>query len=234
MPHEAQSVIMTRHKITRSRNEMTSIADLRQEYSAGGLSESDAGNDPFALFRRWFEQALAAGLHEPNAFALATATPDGVPSVRLVLLKMLDDRGLTFYPNLESRKGHEKAANPRVALVFPWHPLERQVRAEGTVEVVTPAESDAYFATRPLGSRLGAWASAQSDEIPGREYLEKQHTALMAKYPDGNVPRPPNWGGYRVLPSAFEFWQGRPSRLHDRIAFTHRPDGSWAKSRLAP
>ena len=210
------------------------LADLRHEYSAGGLSEADAGDDPFALFRRWFDEALAAGLHEPNAFTLATCTPDGVPSARLVLLKALDARGFTFFTNYDSRKGRELAANPRVALVFPWHPLERQARVEGTVEIVTPAESDAYFVTRPLGSRLGAWASAQSDVIPGREFLEKQHAALMAKYPDGNVPRPPNWGGYRVLPMLFEFWQGRPSRLHDRIVFTRRADGSWARSRLSP
>jgi pyridoxamine 5'-phosphate oxidase len=213
---------------------MSSIADLRREYASGGLSEAQAGDDPFALFRTWFDQALAAGLHEPNAFALATCTCDGTPAVRLVLLKMLDDRGFTFFSNYDSRKGREMAANPQVALVFPWHGLERQVRVEGLVEVVTPAESDDYFVTRPLGSRLGAWASAQSTTIPGREFLEQQHAALMAKYPDGNVPRPPNWGGYRVLPSVFEFWQGRPSRLHDRIVFTRQTDGSWARSRLSP
>jgi pyridoxamine 5'-phosphate oxidase len=211
-----------------------SLAELRREYSAAGLTEADAGDDPFALFRRWFDQALAAGLHEPNAFALATSTPDGLPSARLVLLKALDARGFTFFTNSDSRKAREMAANPRVAMVFPWHPLERQVRVEGTVEVVTPAESDAYFVTRPLGSRLGAWASAQSAVIPDRAFLEKRHAELMAKYPDGNVPRPPNWGGYRVLPDLFEFWQGRASRLHDRIVFARRADGSWAKSRLSP
>ena len=213
---------------------MPSIDSMRQEYSAGGLTEADAGADPFALFRRWFEQAVAAGLHEPNAFALATATPEGSPSVRLVLLKMLDARGFTFFTNFDSRKGNEMAANPAVALVFPWHALERQVRVEGTVEVVTPEESDNYFATRPLGSRLGAWASAQSREIPDRAFLEVQHAELMAKYPDGNVPRPANWGGYRVLPTVFEFWQGRPSRLHDRIQFTRQADGSWRRCRLSP
>ena len=147
---------------------MPTLAEMRQEYSAGGLTEADAGDRPVPLFRRWFEQAVAAGLHEPNAFALATATPEGSPSVRLVLLKMLDARGFTFFTNFDSRKGNEMAANPAVALVFPWHALERQVRVEGTVEVVTPEESDSYFATRPLGSRLGAWASAQSREIPDR------------------------------------------------------------------
>ena len=210
------------------------LADLRQEYSVGGLSEADAGGDPFALFRKWFDQALAGGMHEPNAFALATATSGGAPSVRLVLLKALDDRGFTFFTNYDSRKGAEMAANPRVALAFPWHALERQVRVEGSVEVVTPAESDDYFVNRPLGSRLGAWASSQSATIPDRSFLERRHAELMAKYPDGNVPRPPNWGGYRVLPTVFEFWQGRPSRLHDRIRFTRRPDATWARGRLSP
>ena len=211
------------------------IAHLRQEYAAGGLTEADAGDDPVALFRRWFEQALAAGIHEPNAFALATSTLDGVPSVRLVLLKMLDDRGFTFFTNYDSRKAREMATNPRVALVFPWHALERQVRVEGSIEVVTTEESDAYFVTRPLGSRLGAWASAQSAVIPDRAFLEAQHAALLAKYPDGNVPRPPNWGGYRVLPTVFEFGQGRPSRLHDRIRFTRSTaTATWTRERLSP
>jgi len=213
---------------------MPSIADLRREYSAGGLTEVEAGTDPFSLFGRWFDQAKAAELSDPNAMTLATAATDGFPSARAVLLKALDNRGFTFFTNYDSRKGREMAENPRVALVFLWHQLERQVRVEGTVEVVTPTESDAYFVTRPLGSRLGAWASRQSEVIPSREFLEVQHAELMAKYPDGNVPRPPNWGGYRVLPTAIEFWQGRPSRLHDRILFTRRDDGSWAKVRLSP
>jgi pyridoxamine 5'-phosphate oxidase len=213
---------------------MPSLAAMRQEYSLGGLSESQAGSDPFTLFRLWFQEAVDAGLHEPNAMVLATATPDAIPSARMVLLKRLDDRGFTFFTNYHSRKGREMAENPAVALVFPWHELERQVRVEGAVEVVTPVESDEYFATRPLGSRLGAWASEQSREIPDRAFLEAQHRELMAKYPDGNVPRPANWGGYRVLPALMEFWQGRPSRLHDRIQFTRQPDGSWARIRLAP
>ena len=212
---------------------MRSLAAMRQEYSYGGLSEAEAGGDPFALFHRWFEQAVEAGVHEPNAMVLATATLEGIPSARLVLLKMLDQRGFTFFTNYDSRKGREMAANPSVALVFPWHALERQVRVEGTVEMVTPEESDSYFATRPLGSRLGAWASAQSREIPDRAFLEAQHTELMAKYPDGNVPRPANWGGYRVLPTLFEFWQGRPSRLHDRIRYV-RDGAAWRVERLSP
>jgi pyridoxamine 5'-phosphate oxidase len=213
---------------------MSILAALRQEYLTGGLSEADAGTEPFALFRHWLEQAILAELPEPNAMVLATATPDGVPSARLILLKALDERGFTFFTNYDSRKGHEMAANPRVALVFPWHAIERQVRVEGAVEKVTPAESDDYFRNRPLGSRLGAWASRQSDVIPDREFLERRHAELMAKYPDGTVPRPEFWGGYRVIPAVIEFWQGRPSRLHDRIRFTKRSDGTWARERLSP
>jgi pyridoxamine 5'-phosphate oxidase len=212
---------------------MPILHDLRKDYSTGGLTEADAGDDPFALFHRWLDQAIAAELSDPNAMILATATPDGSPSARAVLLKALDTRGFTFFTNYDSRKGREMAANPRVALCFLWHQLERQVRVEGTVEVVTVAESDEYYAKRPLGSRLGAWASPQSAVISGREVLEAEHAALMAKYPDGNPPRPPNWGGYRVLPEVLEFWQGRPSRLHDRVCFTRTPTG-WKRERLAP
>lgn len=211
-----------------------SLADLRRDYSRDGLLEGRVDPDPFRQFHQWMEQALHAGLREPNAMTLATATPDGRPSARIVLLKGFDERGFTFFTNYDSRKGREMAANPRVALVFPWHGLERQVRVEGTVEKVTPAESDDYFVNRPLGSRLGAWASAQSAVIPDRAFLERRHAELMAKYPDGNVPRPPNWGGYRVIPAAIEFWQGRPDRLHDRIRFTRQPDGTWKKERLSP
>jgi pyridoxamine 5'-phosphate oxidase len=210
-----------------------SLADLRKEYSTGGLSEADAGDDPFALFRRWFDQAVAAELSDPNAFVLATCTPDGFPSARAVLLKALDARGFTFFTNYDSRKGHEMAANPRVAMVFLWHQLERQIRVEGAVEVVTAAESDEYYVKRPLGSRLGAWASPQSAVIPDRAVLERAHAELHARFPDGDPPRPPNWGGYRVLPNVIEFWQGRRSRLHDRIRFTHSATG-WARDRLAP
>jgi len=209
------------------------LADLRKEYTTGGLTEADAGTDPFALFHRWFEQAVAAELIDPNAMILATCTPDGTPSARAVLLKALDARGFTFFTNYDSRKGREMEANPRVALVFLWHQLERQVRVEGRVEIVSAAESDEYYAKRPLGSRLGAWASPQSAVIAGREVLEHAHAELTAKYPDGDPPRPPNWGGYRVLPEAIEFWQGRKSRLHDRIRFTRTATG-WQRDRLAP
>lgn len=210
------------------------LANLRENYTVGGLTEEQAGDCPLALFRKWLSEALAAGLPEPNAMTLATATRAGVPSARMVLLKALDDRGFTFFTNYDSRKGREMAENPNAALVFHWHPLERQIRIEGSVEVVSEAESDAYYATRPLGSRLGAWASRQSDVISGREFLEQQHAELMAKYPDGNVPRPGNWGGYRVLPRVIEFWQGRPNRLHDRICFVRQANGAWEKKRLSP
>jgi pyridoxamine 5'-phosphate oxidase len=210
-----------------------SLADLRKEYDRAGLSEADAGEDPFALFHRWFADAAATDMSDPNAFILATSTPDGVPSARAVLLKALDDRGFTFFTNYDSRKGHEIAANPRAAMVFLWHPLERQIRVEGAVEVVTAAESDEYYARRPLGSRLGAWASPQSAVIPDRTFLERAHAELIAKHPDGEPPRPPNWGGYRVLPRVIEFWQGRRSRLHDRVRFTRTASG-WARDRLAP
>jgi len=212
-----------------------SLAELRQEYSLGGLSEEQAGDDPLALFQRWFEECWAAGLPEPNAMVLATATQDGKPSARMVLLKGFDERGLTFFTNYQSRKARELSANPQAALVFPWHALERQVRVEGLVELTSAEESDAYFQTRPLGSRLGAWASEQSAVIPDRAFLERQHAELMARYPDGNIPRPPHWGGYRLIPLLFEFWQGRPNRLHDRIQFsrTHR-HAPWHRCRLAP
>lgn len=209
------------------------VADLRKDYTQGGLSESEAGDDPIALFRTWFDAALTAELPEPNAFTLATATPDGRPSARVVLLKGFDERGFTFFTNYDSRKGKEIAANPAVAMVFLWHEFERQVRIEGQAMPVTPEESDEYYRIRPLGSRLGAWASPQSVVIPGREFLEAQHAELMARYPDGEVPRPPHWGGYRVAPEVIEFWQGRPSRLHDRIRF-RKSGANWIRERLAP
>jgi pyridoxamine 5'-phosphate oxidase len=211
-----------------------SLSDLRKEYMLHGLSEADLAPDPFAQFQAWFDTALAAGLPEPNAMTLATATPDGRPSARMVLIKGVDPRGFVFYTNYESRKGRELEANPWAALVFYWPELERQIRIEGRVERVAAEESDAYFASRPLGSRLGAWASPQSQVIPGRDVLEARLRDLEARFASGDVPRPPHWGGYRVVPEAVEFWQGRPSRLHDRLRYTRQADGRWAIERLAP
>ena len=190
-------------------------------------------SDPLAQLAAWYEGAVAAGVVEPEAMALATATPDGAPSARFVLLKGIDARGVEFYTNYESRKGRELAANPRAALAILWKPLQRQVRLEGGVEPLTPAESDAYFATRSRGSQLGAWASRQSEPIPDREWLDERLAELELSYPR-EVPRPPHWGGYRLVPSAIEFWEGRPNRLHDREEFTRAPDGSWRARRLSP
>jgi pyridoxamine 5'-phosphate oxidase len=188
--------------------------------------------DPLEQFRHWYEHAVAAGLPEPEAMALATATPDGKPSVRFVLLKGADERGVEFYTNYESRKARELAANPHGALVILWKPLQRQVRLEGPVEKLTPEESDEYFATRSRGSQLGAWASRQSEVIPGREWLEARLADYDAQYDE--VPRPPHWGGYRLVPEVIEFWEGRPNRLHDREAFTRGSDGAWHARRLSP
>jgi pyridoxamine 5'-phosphate oxidase len=189
--------------------------------------------DPLEQLRHWYEHAVAAGLPEPEAMALATATPEGAPSVRFVLLKGIDGRGVEFYTNYESRKGRELAANPRGALAILWKPLQRQVRVEGPVERLSAAESDAYFATRARGSRLGAWASLQSTEIPDRAHLEARLAKADADHPGEDVPRPDYWGGYMLRPDAIEFWEGRPNRLHDRELFT-RAAGGWSSRRLSP
>jgi pyridoxamine 5'-phosphate oxidase len=209
------------------------VARLRTEYTRAGLAEVDAAPDPLAQFRAWFEEALAADLHEPNAMVLATATPDGKPSARVVLLKGFDERGFVFYTNYEGRKGREIGRNPHAALVFYWGELERQVRIEGRVGRVSERESDAYYASRPRGSRLGAWASEQSRVVGGREVLEGRIRDLEAEYEGREVPRPAFWGGYRVEPEVVEFWQGRESRLHDRISY-RRGDGGWEIERLQP
>ncbi len=210
------------------------VADLRNEYTRAGLDETSLRPDPLAQFRGWFEDALAAGLHEPNAMTLATATPGGRPSARVVLLKGFDERGFVFYTNYEGRKGEELGRNPRAALVFYWGELERQVRIEGRASRVPERESDAYYASRPRGSRLGAWASEQSRPVEGREVLESRLRALEREYEGREVPRPPFWGGYRVEPEAVEFWQGRQNRLHDRIVYRRRGAGGWEIERLQP
>jgi pyridoxamine 5'-phosphate oxidase len=209
------------------------IADLRKDYSLEGLGETEVDPNPFIQFKKWFEQSLAAQLPEPNAMTIATTTTDGKPSARMVLLKDFDERGFVFFTNYNSRKGQELAENPQAALVFWWAELERQVRILGSVEKVSESESDYYFESRPPKSRLGAWASNQSEIIPNREVLEERMQELQDKYENQEIPRPRHWGGFRVIPTEIEFWQGRSSRLHDRLLYTH-VDGSWKIQRLSP
>lgn len=209
-----------------------SIADLRQEFGTAELIESNVAADPFKQFARWFDDALRAGLHLPNAMTLATANAAGRPSARVVLLKGVDADGFVFYTNYESRKARELAVNPYASLVFLWTPMERQVRIEGAVEKVSDKESDEYYDSRPLGSRLGAWASPQSMPLPSRLTLASKVAAIMLRYGTA-PPRPPHWGGYRVRPDAIEFWQGRPDRLHDRLLYV-KHDTGWKIERLAP
>jgi pyridoxamine 5'-phosphate oxidase len=213
---------------------LDNVARLRQEYTRAGLKESDADPDPIEQFRRWFDEALVADLHEPNAMTLATATPDGRPSARIVLLKGFDGRGIVFYTNYEGRKGWELETNPYAALNFYWGELERQVRIEGHVSRISEEESDAYFAGRPRGSQLGAWVSEQSRPVRDRDALEERLHALEAEYEDREVPRPPFWGGYRVEPETIEFWQGRENRLHDRLRYCRSETGEWRRERLQP
>ncbi|MEI7772155.1 MAG: pyridoxamine 5'-phosphate oxidase [Chloroflexales bacterium] len=210
-----------------------SFQDLRKEYTQRGLDEADVAADPIAQFRRWFAEAAAAGLIEPNAMTLATVGSDGRPSARTVLLKSFGADGFTFFTNYESQKGLALAANPATALVFYWPELERQVRVEGVAERLSAAESDAYYASRPAGSRVGAWASPQSRAIAGRGELESRMAEAAARFPGEDVPRPPHWGGYLVRHTAIEFWQGRPSRLHDRIRY-RQAESAWVIERLAP
>ncbi|PZV07488.1 MAG: pyridoxamine 5'-phosphate oxidase [Leptolyngbya sp.] len=210
-----------------------SIADLRLNYTRQWLLESDIHPDPIHQFQLWFEQAISANLLEPNAMTLATATPSGTPSARIVLLKGVDARGFVFYTNYNSHKGQELAANPQAALVFLWGELERQVRIEGAVEKIADRETQAYFQSRPHSSQLGAWASEQSCVIPNREVLEQRLADLTQDYQDKAVPRPLHWGGFRVIPHAIEFWQGRPSRLHDRLRYRLEAD-AWIIERLSP
>ncbi len=209
------------------------VSDVRREYGATGLSEGDLADDPVEQLRTWLDQARDAYPEEFTSMTLATADREGRPSARVVLLKGLDERGLVFYTNYDSRKGRDLAENPRAALVFYWPALDRQVRIEGTVEKASREESEAYFLSRPLGSRLGAWASPQSRPIAGRGELEQRLREAGERFGE-EVPLPEDWGGYRVRPETVEFWQGRPSRLHDRLRYSLHPDGGWKVERLAP
>ncbi len=217
----------------RGRREEPDLAILRQEYGAAGLEESDAPDEPLPLFHRWFADAQDAGLHEPNAMIVATVSPDGQPSARTVLLKGLTPDGFAFFTNVASRKGRDLAAESRCALLFPWHPLERQVRVEGVAVPLTEDEVAAYFASRPRGSQLGAWASPQSRVVAGREELAASYSLMEERYAGRAVPVPEEWGGYRVRPETVEFWQGRPGRMHDRLRYRCE-GGGWVRERLAP
>jgi pyridoxamine 5'-phosphate oxidase len=216
-------------------SEMTDpIAAIRREYSRAALTEAELHPDPLEQFRLWFDQALDAEVREPNAMTLATATPDGRPSARIVLLKGVDAEGFIFFTSSDSQKGRELEANPLAALVFFWPELERQVRVTGVARRIGREESESYFQSRPRGSRIGAWASTQSQVIPDRASLETRIAEMETAFPGAEIPLPPFWGGYRIEPESIEFWQGRRSRLHDRLRYTLGPDGGWAIERLAP
>ncbi|TDW99891.1 pyridoxamine 5'-phosphate oxidase [Dinghuibacter silviterrae] len=214
---------------------MQPIADIRKEYKLKELTEASVATDPFLQFGRWWDEAMASHIDEVNAMTLATVSPDGLPEARIVLLKGVDNRGFVFYTNYDSHKGAALAAHPQACLLFFWKELERQVRITGSVEKVSPEESDAYFHSRPEGSQLGAWASPQSQVIDGRSVLDKNLESYTTRFSGAEVPRPPHWGGYRVHPDSVEFWQGRPSRLHDRLLYRwNKAANAWSISRLAP
>ena len=212
---------------------MSSIADLRREYASRALSEEQADPDPIRQFAAWFDEAVSAQLLDTNSMTLATVAANGDPAARIVLLKGFDDSGLVFFTNYDSAKGREVAAHPRASLLFFWAELERQVRITGSVAKVSTEESASYFRSRPFESQIGAWASTQSTAIAGRVEIETRYAELAAQYDGQEVPLPPFWGGYRVTPERVEFWQGRRSRLHDRLLYT-RQAGAWARCRLAP
>ncbi|OGU40196.1 MAG: pyridoxamine 5'-phosphate oxidase [Ignavibacteria bacterium GWB2_35_12] len=210
-----------------------SLSNLRRDYTKGSFSEKTAKENPFEQFKLWFEEVLAAEMLEPTAFVLSTSTKDGKPSSRVLLLKQFDEKGFVFYTNYDSRKGKEIEENPNAAILFFWDKLERQIRIEGKIEKISEVESDKYFQTRPYTSKLGTWASEQSSPLSSRFKLIRQVAQFMAKYPV-NVPLPPNWGGYRLIPDVFEFWQGRESRLHDRLQYNKNENGKWVITRLYP
>lgn len=212
---------------------MKDLSNFREEYRSGELHENEIKENPFQQFEIWMQDAINNKTIEPNAMAVATSTPDGKPSIRVVLLKELTDDGFVFFTNYNSRKGHEIDSNPNAAIVFDWHVMERQVRIEGTIKKVSNEESDAYFNSRPEGSKIGAWVSPQSQVVNGREELDKLQQQTEQRFAGKSIPRPPHWGGYIVIPATIEFWQGRPSRLHDRIRYTKTTKG-WKIDRLAP
>ena len=208
--------------------------ELRREYDSDGLRESDAAETPFDQFELWFQQAVDAKIDLPDAMTLATVSKDGIPSARIVLLRGFDDRGLVFFTDYQSQKGQELAENPRAALVFYWRELDRQIRVSGTVNTVSHEESEKYFRSRPVGSQLAALASNQGEVIPNRQELESKYKQLIETYRHKKIPLPPCWGGFRLSPDWFEFWQGRPNRLHDRLRYTQRSDEGWKIERLSP
>lgn len=209
------------------------VRDRRVQYETAGLDLEHLDSSPVTQWHRWYNEAVEADLPEPNAMVIGTVDTDGLPDSRVVLVRAVDDGGLCFYGNYQSAKGQQIAATPMAAAVFPWLALHRQVRVRGRVEVLSAAESDAYFASRPRDSQLGAWASPQSEPISDRSVLDEELAAVAARFP-GVVERPPHWGGWRLVPESFEFWQGRPSRLHDRFRYSRQPDNSWTITRLAP
>lgn len=215
-------------------NEHLSIADIRTDYKKGTLDEHEVDNNPFVQFDIWFKEAVKSEIPEVNAMTIATANKQGRPSARMVLLKQFDENGFVFFSNYESAKAKDLDVNPQAALLLFWEPLERQVRITGTVEKISAAQSFEYFRTRPIDSQLGAWASQQSSEISARSLLEKAFVEMLEKFKNGQIPLPPQWGGYRVIPDEFEFWQGRTNRLHDRISYKKQPGNSWKIVRLSP
>lgn len=210
------------------------LSDLRQDYAAGGLDETQVDKDPVVQFDRWFQDVINLGIELPNAMALATADPGGRPSARYVLLKEYDAEGFVFYSNSLSQKGRQMAENPLAALLFYWVQLHRQIRIEGRVEQLPPEKADAYFQSRPRGSQISAWIGTQSSEVPGRTYMQDRMKALAEQYKGKDVPRPASWIGYRLVAESFEFWQGQESRLHDRLVYRRDQSGEWIISRLAP